>query len=779
MISKFTFIPVALTLILISGLHLSAQNQHNRAISDTIDVVGYELHLTVTNLSQLVISGRAGIRFTTPLNDIHQLPLELKQLQVDSVKTDEEIMLDFSHTGERLLVDLDQTVVPGDTMLVWIYYHGQPFHESWGGFHFAGTYAFNLGVGFESIPHNLGKTWFPCVDDFIDRAFYDYYIRVENSNTAVCGGLLQSITPMGDGTQVFHWKSDRTLPTYLASVAVGPYALVNDTVQGEQFQIPVTYYVRPSDTTRARGSFVNLPEITTIYEEAFGPYPFQRIGITGTSLGAMEHAENIFYPHGSINGNLSDEWLYAHELSHMWFGDEVTCASDADMWLNEGWARWCETYYREKLYGIEAARNNMRPLLRDVLQFIHTKEGGYRPLSPMPSEYTYGDNVYDKGGVTTHALRGYLGDSLFFTGIKTYLEAYSFSPASSYDMRDFLTQQTGTDMTGFFDFHVFGPGFNHFTVDSFKVVPAGNEYDVEVFIRQRLKGTNIYASDCRLEISFMNNGWQTETRKISFPGPHGSGIFRIPFEPSMVMTDLYEKSGGAATSSYKIIKSTGLYDYTDTYFKLDVTQVNDSAFVRATHNWVPPDSLRVPVPGLTLSDYRYWTIEGIFPEGFEATGRFFYNKNAYLDNTLITNSEDSLVILYRPDASHEWQPVSFTRVGPWQLGTIYVEHLRPGDYTLALWDALYVGYNGKPDQNESIRIFPNPADSGVTFETSDAGGGTLTVYDSSGKAVFAKNISPGKRSVYWNCSSVSPGTYLVNFGQGKGFTRSSKIVIKH
>ncbi len=762
-----------------AGLHLNAQNLNTHAISDTIDVINYELHLTVTNLSQKIISGRSGIRFTTLQQGIHQLPLELKQLQVDSVKSEAEIMLDFTHTGDQLRIDLGQNTNPGDTLLVWVYYHGQPFHESWGGFHFAGTYAFNLGVGFESIPHNLGKTWFPCVDDFIDRAFYEYYIRVENSNTAVCGGLLQSITPMGDGTQVFRWKSDRTLPTYLASVAVGPYALVNDTVQGEQLQIPVTYYVRPSDTTRARGSFINLPAITSIYEEAFGPYPFQRIGITGTSLGAMEHAESIFYPNGSINGNLSDEWLYAHELSHMWFGDQVTCASDADMWLNEGWARWCETYYREKLYGIEAARNNMRPLLRDVLQFIHTKEGGYRPLSPMPPEYTYGDNVYDKGGITTHALRGYLGDSLFFSGVKAYLEAYSFSPASSYDLRDFLTQQTDTDMTGFFDFHVFGPGFNHFTVDSFKVVPAGNEYDVEVFIRQRLKGTSIYASDCRLEISFMNDGWQTETRRISFPGPHGSGIFRIPFEPTLVMTDLYEKSGGAATSSYKNIKSTGLYDYTDTYFKLDVTQITDSAFVRATHNWVPPDSLKVHVPGLKLSDYRYWTIEGIFPAQLEATGRFFYNKNAYLDNTLITNSEDSLVILYRADASHEWQPVSYTRVGPWQLGTIYVDHLRPGDYTLALWDALYVGYTPEPDMDKSIRIFPNPADSRITFDPLDFCDGNISVFDTSGKMVFTKNISGNGKPVIWNCASVRQGTYLVAFSPDQGLSRTSKIVIKH
>jgi hypothetical protein len=779
MISEFSVKSIVLTLFIMAGLQLNAQNQPSRSLSDSIDVVNYELHLTVTNLSQQNISGQAGIRFTTPVNGITHLPLELKQLQVDSVKSEDEIVLNFSYSGERLLINLSQPVSEGDTALVWIYYHGQPFHEAWGGFHFAGTYAFNLGVGFESIPHNLGKTWFPCVDDFIDRAFYEYYIRVENANTAVCGGLLQSVSDMGDGTKIFHWKSERTLPTYLASVAVGPYALVTDSVTGELSHIPVKYYVRPSDTTRARGSFINLPVITGIYEEAFGPYPFQRIGITGTALGAMEHAENIFYPNSSINGTLSDEWLYAHELSHMWFGNKVTCSSDADMWLNEGWARWCETYFREKLYGIEAAKNNMRPLMRDVLQFIHTKEGGYRPLSPMPSEYTYGDNVYDKGGITTHALRGYLGDTLFFSGVKAYLDAFAYSPASSYDLRDLLTQYTGIDMTGFFDFHVFGPGFNQFTIDSFRVVPAGNEYDVEVFVKQRLKGTDIYATNCRLEITFMNDAWLTETRRISFPGPHGSAIFRLPFAPTMVMSDLNERSGNASTNSYKTIKSTGLYDYTDTYFKIDVTQITDSVFVRATHNWVPPDSLKTPVPGLTLSDYRYWTIEGIFPEGFEATGRFFYSKNAYLDNNLITDGADSLVILYRQDATEDWQPVSFSRVGPWQLGTIYVPQLKTGDYTLAVWDDVFVGNNHLPVRDNMMKIFPNPATDNLTIEPNLSGKGTLMVRDTSGKLVFSKNITPAKRSIRWDCSSVKSGTYMVTIESDKGVNQSKKVVIKH
>ncbi|MBK6965284.1 MAG: hypothetical protein IPH20_15470 [Bacteroidales bacterium] len=95
MFGKITVKSVVLTLSLIAGLHLSAQNIHIKALSDTADVVNYELHLTVTNLSQQSISGMAGIRFTTPLNNLTQLPLELKQLQVDSVKSADDNFLNL------------------------------------------------------------------------------------------------------------------------------------------------------------------------------------------------------------------------------------------------------------------------------------------------------------------------------------------------------------------------------------------------------------------------------------------------------------------------------------------------------------------------------------------------------------------------------------------------------------------------------------------------------------------------------------------------------------
>ena len=76
--------------------------------------------------------------------------------------------------------------------------------------------------------------------------------------------------------------------------------------------------------------------------------------------------------------------------------------------------------------------------------------------------------------------------------------------------------------------------------------------------------------------------------------------------------------------------------------------------VRITHNWVAPDSINSACSGLIVSDSRYWTVEGLFTKGFEASGEFSYNNASGLDKKLLEYSTDSLVMLYRPGAGYAW-----------------------------------------------------------------------------------------------------------------------------
>ncbi len=662
--------------------------------SDTLGAVHYDIHLTGINLTNKTIKGYTEVKLVSKIISLSTIKLELASLAVDSVFIGNIKTLRYSQISNRLIIKLPKLLNKGQFIQVKIYYQGHPFVDpsGWGGFQFKGDYALNLGVGFDAIPHNLGKAWFPCIDDFHDRALYDVYITVPNNKKAISGGRLIEVTPNGNNTSTWHWKTEYTLPTYLISATTGKYELSSDTFTGQKSVIPVTLYCRPADTAKTAGTFINLKPILQVFESHFGPYPFERIGYTASpeGLGAMEHASNITYPFSGWTGTTDNEWWYAHELSHMWFGDKVTCASAEDMWLNEGWAVWCESLYREGIYGKQAYKDNIRSKLKDLLQSAAATDGGYYALYGIPQSLTYGATVYQKGGQVTHTLRGYMGDSLFFDGIKAYLQKYAYNYASTFDLRDFLSAYCGIDLNPFFDAWIFTPGFPHFSIDSALSVRSEKGYDVSVFVRQKLKGRTQYANANHLEITFLDKNWQKITDTIIFSGISGHKTFHLPYKPVAVMADLDEKISDATTDMAKTLKKTGEYDYPNTFCRILVGQIDDSAFLRVTHNWVAPDTLILPHTGLRLSDSRYWTVEGIFPKGFKARAVFSYSNGSGLDKTLITSPGDSLVMLYRPGAGHPWEGTPFKHEGSWMSGTITVDTLQPGEYTLAVWDRKYL-----------------------------------------------------------------------------------------
>lgn len=753
--------------------------QDLNGIGDTIDVVHYNIYIDSINYDENTIKARAGLRLTTKIDLLDHISLELLDLSVDEVFLNEVELEDFTHNSPLLYIPLPGTISTGDTIILDIHYNGNPFHEGWGGYHWSGNYSFNLGVGFVSDPHNLGKAWFPCVDDFTDRATYNCYITVAEGHKAVCGGELIEITDNGNNTSTYHWQLEETIPTYLASVATGNYWEYTDTYNGIERDIPVNIFVRPVDSNDVVGSFATLNEITAIFEEHFGPYPFNRIGYVGTSIGAMEHATNIAYPNSGINGNLDYEWLIAHELSHMWFGDCVTCADAGDMWLNEGWATFCEFFYREILYSPDEFKSLMRENHADVLHYCHTGsgDGSYLPLYGLPHAYTYGMTAYDKGATVVQSMRAYLGDSVFFDAVTAYVQEFAFNHASSYDMRDFISDHTGTDMTAFFDAWVFTGGTPHFSIDSFAVQNNGNNFMVDIYPRQKHKGVAHIDLDNIIEVTLMDNDWNSFTDTVHFSGPAGHSMLEVPFEPTAVFIDPEERMCDATTDSYKIIKESGNYSFPETYCSIKVNDITDSAFLQVVHNWAAPDSMFDPLPGLSLSPYRYWTIEGILPENFDATAKLMYNRFDYLDNDLIESEQDSVVILYRPDAREEWQEIEHVREGIWSVGYIYVDAV-PGQYTLAVWDTQYVGKKeNDPEKPDVIRIFPNPVSDILNIRTNLETEAKIEIFSSQGAMLDVIPVNAGEFFCEYKTAGLRSGTYHLLLVQNGKYVSHTPFIV--
>ncbi len=760
----------------------SQKKQNNALISDTIDVLHYNINIEVAYYNSNQISGFTELTIVPKINNLQSLSLELLKLTVDSVKVNNSIT-NFNQIPGKIIIKTQNTFNTNDTIKVRVFYRGTPQVEAygWGGFHVSSGISYNLGISFGDDPHNYGKCFFPCVDDFIDRAFYDYFITVDSNKFAVCGGILQSNVNNGNGSRTFHWRMYQPIPAYLASVAVYNYVSVNDTFIGANgINIPINIYVQPSDTNKAKNSFINLKSILQAFEHFWGPYKWDRVGYVATTLGAMEHATNIAYPASIIDGTLNEEKLIAHELSHHWFGNLITCKTAEDMWINEGWATYNEALYKEVVYNKKAYKDYLRQKLQRVLQFCHIKDNGYLALYGIPNNYTYGETVYQKGSIVVQSLRGYLGDSIFFSAVKSMLQYYSFKDISTYEMRDFFTSFSGFDMNDFFNFYVFQPGYTHFSLDSMVYFPSSGE--TKVYVRQKLKAAPAFANKNIIEITFMNNQWHKYTDTIHFSGEFGTKSFNLPFIPEIAMVDMEEKIADATTDKYEIVNNIGLTDYNECFFKLNILQILDSALVRVSHNWVNPDNIKNNTYDIKrIHNDRYWNIEGIFPTSFNAEGKFYYNRlsNQYLDNKFMPShqSTDSLVLLYRENSSQDWKPINFVRTGDIFSGYLTTQNIKIGEYVLAIGKPFQSNLNFNDDN--SANIFPNPADNFCTVEFNKISESKrIVVKNIFGQTVDIFDIKENAAKHTFDTKKLTNGIYYLEILDRKGnIILNKKLII--
>ncbi|HNW99300.1 MAG TPA: M1 family aminopeptidase [Bacteroidales bacterium] len=772
---RIFFTPIILTLFISIFLLCSFKNNPSvnkkiktGLISDTLDVLNYSIHLDIIYLSKKSIKGYTELTVTPKTNNVNSISLYLLKLNIDSITVNNTIIPSFGYNDTLLRFSLLSPININDTISLKVYYNGKPVTDpsNWGGFYFSAdsNYAYNLGVAFQDVPHNYGRVWFPCIDDFIDRATYDYYIRTKNTKTAVCGGTLMNETDNGDGTKTFYWRMHNEIPTYLASVAVGPYVPIKYTFNSLNGNIPVKIYVNPTDSNKTKSSFVNLLNILSVYENNFGPYMWERVGYVAVPFnnGAMEHAANIAYPAAAIDGTLANEELYAHELSHHWFGDLVTCATAEDMWINEGWATYCEAIYVGGLNGYDSYMAKIKSNHYYSLNNSHIDDGGYYAIYGIPASITYGSTVYKNGGDIIHTLRYYLGDSLFFSTVKSWLVDYKYKHISTDELRDYITAKTGINVSDFFEGWIKTPGFPHFSIDSVKYTGTGNDY--KVYVRQKFHHRNSFVNSNKIEITFMNDSWQSYAENIEFSGEYGNKIFHLPFVPTTAMIDLNEKVSDATTDYYKVLKTSGTSNFPNSFFSLIINNISDSAFFHVEHNWVAPDALKNPSSTIfRISDKRYWKIDGIIPQGFDAQGRFTYNRYSNgLDNSLLPTaaSADSLVLLYRENTKDDWRIVNFIKAGT-SAGNLTTNNLMKGEYTFGVGLPSQSGITEDNKKIISLDVFPNPSDDifNINYKTEEFS--LIKIYDSLNKLVYSKELNQKQGQLTWTPGKIKKGVYYI------------------
>lgn len=715
---------------------------------ENFDVTHYEINLWDFNFTSHTLQGEAfvDITVTEPTNTF---VLELKSLTVTDAATDLYSVTSFSQDGDFLTIVIDENANAGETLTLDVRYGGSTFSETWGGVEWWGTdYVYTLGVGFDSQPHNLGKTWFPCVDNFTDKATYSLVITVTNDKKAICGGNHVNTLDNGDGTSNWYWEIPQDVATYHPSFAIGDYVVWEDVYHGIERDIPVEVYVKPAQINSVPGTFVHVKDIAAFYEENFGPYPFNRIGYVCTGKGCMEHIDNIAITPGVITGNTTQEEYVAHELSHMYFGNMVTCSTAGDMWLNEGFAQFCGLFYRVGVYGEDDFQENMSTLINKITNWCKS-ESHWIPLNNMPLDMTYdSDAIYDRGAVIVNTMMNYMGRENFLTGIRHYLETYSYGASSSEQLRDALTEATGIDMNGFFDNYVFIGGMPHYSVDIAEVTPNGNQYDAHIKTSYWHVGPSHLGMNNRVEVTFVGADCQLQTLMVCWDGMEDDQVVTLDFEPIAAFVDYYNRFLDAKTDGN--LTATAPASLTQGKFKASVNSVTDSVMLRLEDHCIGPDN-DPEIPYLTLSTCHYWNFfrNDIGEATVNAQISF---TNSGQDGDIIQTENDSAVLLYRSDINDTWHTIPYTQEGNWKIGRFNVTDVQTGQYTIGVIDKMIWLVNKQSTQ--LLNIYPIPSQGFLTVETEPA---DYQITNLSGQTVMTGRVESKRVDI----SRLSSGTYFI------------------
>lgn len=770
----------------------------NATRSDSLDIERIEIHADISNFISKEIFAQSKLKIKAKLNGINQILLDLEGLIVDSIWWN-GISTSFTHSNGTIFIPCVNTLNQNDSVAINVFYHGVPLQDvAWGGFYFNANYAFQMGVGFSAHPHSFGRIWHPCFDNFVERASYEFYISTNSDKMAVCNGLFIDSSSTINNKIIWHYKLDETIPSYLASVAISNYVWVDKILNGINGNTAAQIAANIADTNKVHGSFAHLQESFNMLENNFGAYSFPKVGYTLVpfNAGAMEHATNIHIGAVYINGTLNYETLIAHELSHHWWGNLVTCATAQDMWLNEGWASYAEQLHMEYTYGYDAYIKAVRDNHFMVLSKAHINDNGYRAISPMDSNYTYGTTVYSKGADMVHCLRSYMGDSLFFKTCTQFLDANKFKAISSYDVRNQFSTLSGKNLNAFFDDWIFQKGFPHFSIDSTTFLAKNGGYECEVFLRHRLHKAANYFSKVPLEIAFYNTQFQKEIYYIEMEGRCATFKVQLPYKPSMVVLDPRDKIQDAVSDEQIVLKTTGTKILTQAKARAivqNIVNIGDSSLLRIEHHWIAPDRFKTnPNNNFILCDSRYWKVDGINLNNIQGLLQFPYNGTSndnFIDSSWIKVSEDNIRLFYRKNATDDWtfanDSIAFYNVND-KVGNAFAKEIKAGEYCFGIKrigfvDTLQSDIPPPPCQmtlkanleeriDNSLFFYPNPNYGKLMFHGNIQSDAKLLILNTLGEILFEKNI---------NAYDIQGGINLPNFPKGIYILQVKDKLIQH
>lgn len=509
--------------------HAAAQSQLASAADRTVDALYYRLDLRL-NIPTASVQGVTTVRVRVVLDSTETLTLDLSESMIlDSVRTNNQ-RLTTLRFPQSFRILLPRPFHRDEVVTTEISYHGVPAATGFGSFYF-GTLPGGPWVWSLSEPYGA-RDWWPCKDHPLDKAdSVDILVTCPTGLRVGSNGKLIAVHDNGDGTSTHFWAERYPIATYLVSIAVSNYAAFSNWfVYSSTDSMEILNYVLPEHLALAQQQLPKTVEMLRIFSTLFGAYPFLKEKYGHSEFGrggAMEHQT-------MTSTTTFDEDVISHELAHQWFGDLITCATWQDLWLNEGFATYSESLYREARYG----RSEYWRLITERMSSAMNAKGSlFRTDTSSVASLFAVTGVYAKGASVLHMLRHVTGDSLFFRILATYCAdtRFRYGTASTADFRSVCEAVTGKPLGWFFDEWIYGESFPHYTL-RWSTVPAGDSYRVMATLSQTSQNSSPSFFQMPVDLRCSVAGRDTTVALFNSTNNETFELL-IPFRPDRVNLD--------------------------------------------------------------------------------------------------------------------------------------------------------------------------------------------------------------------------------------------------
>jgi len=447
--------------------------------------------------------------------------LSLEGMHVDSVwRLDRGTPTPFRYDGHVITVPAGGQSPSG----IGITYHGAPQDGL-----IIGTNARGHRVAFADNWPERARYWIPTIDRPGDKALVSFKVTTPASWRVVSNG--RAAAPD-------NWVESHPIPTYTMVIGAGEFTVSKHrpVINGRD-TIPIEVWTYPEDSAFADSvPFRRATEIVEVMQRLIAPFPYEKLAHvqSSTKFGGMENSSAIFYAEKPYVERKMREGVVRHETAHQWFGDAVTERDWPDIWLSEGFATYFDGVIGAALDGdsvlVNAMHDNAEAYFKSDVTDRPIVDSGFAadPIKLLNA------NSYPKGAWVLHMLRGIVGDSGFFRGLRTYYQTYRDSNATSEDFQHVMERACNTDLGWFFRQWLHQPGYPQLEV-TWRYDAGARRAVVGITQHQKPEWGVFRLPAVTLE--FHGPAGAVARRTVAITGRESSLRVAVPFAPAEILVD--------------------------------------------------------------------------------------------------------------------------------------------------------------------------------------------------------------------------------------------------